>query len=103
MDTIDDGSVHNLFRFTTVQPMDSVLADAPQRTSGGTEDAMNTDNMAVSGSSSAVPSQGSGGADESGLKLNLPKRRPVAKVGRNEPCSCGSGKKFKSCCGRVAE
>ena len=22
------------------------------------------------------------------------------KVGRNEPCPCGSGKKFKSCCGR---
>ena len=23
----------------------------------------------------------------------------AAKVGRNEPCSCGSGKKFKKCCG----
>ena len=22
------------------------------------------------------------------------------KVGRNEPCPCGSGKKFKNCCGR---
>lgn len=22
------------------------------------------------------------------------------KVGRNEPCSCGSGKKYKKCCGR---
>ncbi|MCL2387144.1 MAG: SEC-C metal-binding domain-containing protein [Defluviitaleaceae bacterium] len=25
--------------------------------------------------------------------------RNEAKVGRNEPCSCGSGKKFKKCCG----
>ena len=25
--------------------------------------------------------------------------RPAPKVGRNEPCPCGSGKKFKSCCG----
>lgn len=24
----------------------------------------------------------------------------LAKVGRNEPCPCGSGKKFKKCCGR---
>lgn len=24
----------------------------------------------------------------------------AAKVGRNEPCPCGSGKKFKKCCGR---
>ena len=22
------------------------------------------------------------------------------KVGRNDPCSCGSGKKYKNCCGR---
>jgi hypothetical protein len=36
----------------------------------------------------------------------LPGRRPVVnepktKVGRNEPCPCGSGKKFKKCCGRT--
>ncbi|AOH83952.1 transporter [Sphingomonas panacis] len=24
---------------------------------------------------------------------------PAAKVGRNDPCPCGSGKKFKKCCG----
>ena len=23
------------------------------------------------------------------------------KIGRNEPCFCGSGKKFKHCCGAV--
>ena len=26
--------------------------------------------------------------------------RPSRKVGRNEPCPCGSGKKYKRCCGR---
>jgi hypothetical protein len=26
--------------------------------------------------------------------------RAPSKVGRNEPCPCGSGKKFKKCCGR---
>ncbi len=26
-------------------------------------------------------------------------RRDEAKIGRNEPCPCGSGKKFKQCCG----
>ncbi|MDP3939098.1 MAG: preprotein translocase subunit SecA [Deltaproteobacteria bacterium] len=29
-----------------------------------------------------------------------PVKRDVAKVGRNEPCTCGSGKKFKKCHGR---
>jgi uncharacterized protein len=28
-------------------------------------------------------------------------RRDAPKVGRNEPCPCGSGKKFKHCCGAV--
>jgi SEC-C motif-containing protein len=28
-----------------------------------------------------------------------PKVREVPKVGRNEPCPCGSGKKYKKCCG----
>lgn len=30
-----------------------------------------------------------------------PKQMPVhvVKVGRNDPCSCGSGKKYKKCCG----
>ena len=28
-----------------------------------------------------------------------PERREAPKVGRNEPCPCGSGKKFKKCCG----
>jgi len=27
-------------------------------------------------------------------------RLEVPKIGRNEPCSCGSGKKYKKCCGR---
>jgi uncharacterized protein len=27
-------------------------------------------------------------------------RRKSPKVGRNEPCPCGSGRKFKQCCGR---
>jgi hypothetical protein len=27
-----------------------------------------------------------------------PVRRPVVKLGRNEPCHCGSGKKYKKCC-----
>lgn len=29
-------------------------------------------------------------------------RRESPKVGRNDPCPCGSGRKFKKCCGRAA-
>ena len=27
--------------------------------------------------------------------------RPAAPAGRNDPCPCGSGKKYKKCCGRA--
>ncbi|CCY47022.1 protein translocase subunit SecA 2 [Firmicutes bacterium CAG:822] len=36
--------------------------------------------------------------DKSKTKKQTPKR--VKKVGRNEPCPCGSGKKYKNCCGK---
>ena len=34
---------------------------------------------------------------------DTPKRKPVKaekKIGRNDPCPCGSGKKYKNCCGK---
>ncbi len=33
------------------------------------------------------------------MSPSTPKKREVAKVGRNDPCPCGSGKKFKKCHG----
>ena len=39
------------------------------------------------------------GRDMSGEKPK-PIRRDSKKVGRNEPCPCGSGKKYKKCCGQ---
>ena len=29
-----------------------------------------------------------------------PVERKVEKIGRNDPCPCGSGKKYKHCCGK---
>lgn len=29
-----------------------------------------------------------------------PIKRSSPKIGRNDPCSCGSGKKYKKCCGK---
>jgi len=36
-------------------------------------------------------------ASASSIPTTFPKRR---KIGRNDPCPCGSGKKYKKCCGR---
>ena len=49
---------------------------------------------------------GSPGMDGAAVKtpadeLNEPFVRPDKKVGRNEPCPCGSGKKYKACHGKL--
>jgi preprotein translocase subunit SecA len=41
-------------------------------------------------------------AEESVAPQPQPFVRDHRKVGRNEPCPCGSGKKYKHCCGRAA-
>jgi SEC-C motif-containing protein len=37
-----------------------------------------------------------------GKEISGPPVRREAVPGRNDPCSCGSGKKYKKCCGRAA-
>ncbi|MGI6005855.1 MAG: preprotein translocase subunit SecA, partial [Christensenellales bacterium] len=49
----------------------------------------------------ATPTRASHGGQEGGQA----RRKPVKvdkKVGRNDPCTCGSGKKYKNCCGKSA-
>jgi len=40
--------------------------------------------------------------EENGWKytIELEPKRAEKKAGRNEPCPCGSGKKYKKCCGK---
>ncbi len=40
------------------------------------------------------------GGDESGAKEHKTVKREGKKIGRNDPCPCGSGKKYKKCCGK---
>jgi preprotein translocase subunit SecA len=57
--------------------------------------------MAVTGGGSTASAVETEPAPEQ--ELQLPKitiRRDVPKVGRNDPCPCGSGKKFKQCHGK---
>ena len=42
--------------------------------------------------------KGKAADDESKVAKKTPKKS--AKVGRNDPCPCGSGKKYKQCCGK---
>ena len=42
------------------------------------------------------------GTNKDETAQGAPKRRAAAKVYPNDPCPCGSGKKYKQCCGRKA-
>ena len=45
-----------------------------------------------------TPEAANGKAEKS--ERQLPIRKTTPEVGRNEPCPCGSGKKYKNCCGK---
>jgi preprotein translocase subunit SecA len=54
----------------------------------------------------ALAAQAPGGATQtaeadSEASAGSPVRRAEPKVGRNDPCPCGSGKKFKQCHGKL--
>ncbi|MEM9283309.1 MAG: preprotein translocase subunit SecA [Verrucomicrobiota bacterium] len=93
MDRIKTEVLGNLFRATTTRPEDynrvlrGIQTSRPDMLSGLAE-------------------KGDGLGDSvapSGPQIQIPKtvKREMPKVGRNDPCPCGSGKKYKQCCGKV--
>ena len=86
--------------------------NAPAGSAEGNADAANNAQMAsplakaaarATASQKAVPAQAKQveGAAQSNQTLE-PVKRDKNKVGRNDPCPCGSGKKYKNCCGKNA-
>jgi len=92
------------FRSTTsVRSFESFLAALPKQL---VHDGVS---LLGSGSRRAAPATTSSGAVsatmheeavEAAIEAVAPVRREVPKVGRNDLCPCGSGKKYKKCCGR---
>jgi preprotein translocase subunit SecA len=108
MANIKNEVLHNLFRSTSnLQAFENFLSSLPQFLLRETLPTAPTATGPLPGrqmhpvsAHAAIAENGDGDGE---VKLDLaPVRREVPKVGRNEPCPCGSGKKFKNCCGRVA-
>jgi preprotein translocase subunit SecA len=73
----------------------SALSDEPQSEAGGAA-------SAADAAIAAAASARSGASQPARSAANAqPVRRDMPKVGRNEPCPCGSGKKFKACHGKL--
>ncbi len=106
MVNIKNEVLHNLFRSTSnLQAFENFLATLPQfllREHAPTSPTATPDRIRQPqpvGAMANVEGNGDGAGE---VKLDLPVRRSLPKVGRNEPCPCGSGKKYKNCCGRTA-
>ncbi len=97
MANIKNEVLHNLFRSTSnLKAFEDFLGSLPQflQREHGPSTATATPDK---------PDEGEGdGASAGKISLDLPQRRNLPKVGRNELCPCGSGKKYKNCCGRTA-
>jgi preprotein translocase subunit SecA len=94
---------HNVFRSaSSMMAFENFMRNVPQQT-------LHQSASAFGGGASA-PAQGSPGAppqnkasdvvsEAAAAQAKAKPVRNIPKVGRNEPCPCGSGKKYKNCCG----
>src|SRR5436853_1312646 len=107
MANIKNEVLHNLFRSTSnLQAFENFLASLPQfllredaPTAPMASAPARTRQPQPVGAMAGVAMDGDGAGE---VSIDLPVRRSLPKVGRNEPCPCGSGKKYKNCCGRTA-
>jgi preprotein translocase subunit SecA len=97
---------HNIFRSaSSLMAFENFLRNSPQRTVHQSTSAFGgsaaTGSDAAAASARRGPSQGSDVVSEAAEAVEKAKPlRAGPKVGRNDPCPCQSGKKYKHCCGK---
>ena len=88
MSNIKSEVLHNLFRSTSnLMAFEQFLSNLPTHLLGGE----------MSEQLPPIEQESRTQAPEP-APVTLPSYREAPKVGRNDPCPCGSGKKFKNCC-----
>lgn len=109
--------LNNMFRSaTTIMAFEQLLASLPQEFIHREIEQFGMANAAASGTPRRRPMPTAmphgmpqvptemmmGGLEDMEMSEEklTPVRREMAKVGRNDDCPCGSGKKYKKCCGR---
>ncbi len=112
MTTIKTKVVSSEFRSTTASNMRRMLAamEAAQRAAQTNEAAFDSAEQAPAAPTAKAPTPAAPKTVEEvfaammSRQLQTPPRQAAPKhdaVGRNDPCPCGSGKKYKKCCGRA--
>jgi preprotein translocase subunit SecA len=99
---------HNIFRSaSSLMAFENFLRNVPQHTTHQSTSAFGGSATGADGATKGAGRQPGGPPQGSDLVsqavADVERAKPVRtgpKVGRNDPCPCGSGKKFKQCCGR---
>ena len=119
MTTIKTEVANTEFRATTATNMRRMIAAQQMRTNAGAFDEEQAEDASAvpqgrAPAQPAAPAQGKSVQDVFASMMSQVAGRPVRAVrnpaapgaaatpavGRNDPCPCGSGKKYKKCCGR---
>jgi len=99
MENVRSNIVNTIFRVNTVSAQQQNAAPEKLSFSGASEEVEQFSSFSAAADSA---DRGAAKAVESGEKSET-KKSPIIndnKVGRNDPCPCGSGKKYKKCCGK---
>ena len=118
MDQIYHDVANNLFRVTVTRlaTLEEILATLPQELIHQTFGQFDGGSITVSSPEfgqgtitlppplpgmmpEAMPQEEAEAEEESGV-TQMPVHRAAPKIGRNDLCPCGSGKKYKKCCGK---
>jgi preprotein translocase subunit SecA len=93
---------HNIFRSaSSLMAYQNFLRNLPKQTSHPSQTSFGGTTTGEDPKAQKGPAQGSDIVSEAAAAAE--KAKPVRtgpKVGRNDPCPCGSGKKYKQCCGK---
>lgn len=95
---INQEILNNMFRSaTSLAAFEQVLSNLPQQLIHD-----EIEQFGGGGSETQTVSSGGGAPSQQQQAPDIPVtyRRSAPKVGRNSPCPCGSGKKYKKCCGK---
>ena len=96
MMAIDQEIMTNMFRSaTSVEAFENMFAHLPQQMI-----AMDDPMDAMPVDENGMPISEDAEMQDAHPEIQITFKRDHEKIGRNDPCPCGSGKKFKKCCGK---
>ncbi|MFZ5433441.1 MAG: preprotein translocase subunit SecA [Calditrichota bacterium] len=105
LDAVNGDALRIIFRAQpVVEGAERPRPAAPTRTPALNYSHAESGGMAYSRAAQADGGEGQGGAPGAPPRAGKPQPvRVTPQVGRNDPCPCGSGKKYKKCCGATVQ